>query len=109
MAVLKILTVSGTLAAQDATVDLPLRPQANGGCSIQVTGTWTGTITFKVSADGTNYVSLYATDYATGAQAATTTANITVWANLVGVKNVQAYFTTKSSGTPSILITAANG
>lgn len=55
-----------------AGVALNLRP--NGAASVQVTGVWTGTLTFEVTLDGTNFVAIQGRNVTTGADATTTTA-----------------------------------
>lgn len=108
------LVASGGLGAANTTVTLALNGVANGGCSVQIIGTYTGTVTYQVSADnGSTYSSLYMTDYATGSQATTLAATGAVtsltWANLVAVTTVRANMTSYTSGTALVRISAQLG
>jgi hypothetical protein len=47
-------TITGTLGALNATLDVPIETADN--VLIQVTGTWVGTITPEISLNGTDYV-----------------------------------------------------
>lgn len=110
MGVLTKQMTTGTITANGGLVTLPLKALSNGGCSIQITGTWTGTITFQIACDNnTTYVSYLMTSYSTGTVASTTTGNDTFWANYVGATDVQAKATATITGSASIRITALGG
>ena len=48
-------TITGTLGALNATLDIPIETADN--VLIQATGTWVGTITPEISVNGTDWVS----------------------------------------------------
>lgn len=77
---------------------------SQGSIGIQITGTWSGTITFKSSIDGTTFVSLGVVSVAdtTAAKVLTTTANGTFQATVAGLRTVRVHFTTRASGTATI-------
>lgn len=103
------VTQSGTITTNGDTVTLALRPLGNGGAAIQVTGTWTGTLTFQVSADGTTFVSALATSYSSGTPGTTTTSNDTWWLNLVSVRSLRVKATASMTGTVSVFLQALQG
>lgn len=59
-------STSGALAALNATVDGVLDLAAYASIRVQITGTWSGVLSWQASVDGTNWVSQYLTG-ATGA------------------------------------------
>lgn len=77
--------VTGTLTSDvcPGTGCLSLSVTGNGSVGIQITGTWTGTITFEGSVDGRTFqaITMFPTNSTTGAS--TTTAN-GVWSTSVG-------------------------
>lgn len=99
-----VIPVSGQLAAtNDAVTGLP---QSAPTVMIQLTGTWTGTVTFKGSADGgTTYVNILATNATDGVSAATTTANSIFIIGNAGYTSIQAVFTTATSGRVFVTMT----
>lgn len=102
----KAARVEATTADQTATV---LGLPSPGEWAVQLTGTWSGTVTFEVTVDGTNWVSFElgpTTDLSgtTSSLTATATAN-GVWTGATrGVAGVQARFSTATSGTVVITI-----
>jgi hypothetical protein len=96
-----------TLTVRDATV--PGQVVYNGGVGIQVTGTWTGTLTFRLTRDGTTYTAFLVTNDATDARASTTTANGVFSANLVGVVAVRVVATATITGAAVVTLIAAEG
>lgn len=58
-----------------------------------ITGTFTATVTFQGTVDGTNYVSIEAVNYATGAKSTTATAAGQFYANCAGLQKVRATVT----------------
>lgn len=97
--------VAGTVTATDDAITLN-RIRATGGVSIQVTGTWTGTITFEVITDevAATWVTFFMTPSNSATDAGTTTGN-GAWSKAIsGYKSVRARFSTASSGTPAIAI-----
>lgn len=96
--VLTPLPVSGSLvSANDAVTGAP---GSSSSIAIQLTGTWTGTVTFRASGNGgQTYVDVLGTSVTTGATSTTTTANgMFVFAN-GGYDAIRAVFTTATSGT----------
>lgn len=95
---------SATTADQAATV---LGLPSPGQWAVQLTGTWSGTVTFEVTVDGTNWVSYQlhpTTALAAGSLTATATAN-GVWTGPThGVAGVRARFSTATSGTVAITV-----
>jgi len=73
-----------------------------GTYAIQITGTWTGTITFQVSLDNTTYVSQLATPSTTSTPAATTTANGVFYVDAPGISSVRVSGTAGGTGTAVI-------
>jgi hypothetical protein len=70
-----------------------------------ITGTWVGTITFQVSLDGTNWVSLACLNSASvsGVFAVSTTTNTIFAASLAGYQFFRLRFTAYTSGTASAI------
>lgn len=73
--------------------------------AIQVTGTWTGTVTFKASVDGVNFQAVTLTPFVTASAVSTATAN-GAWQGTVVAQVVRVEFTTKSSGTAVVSLRA---
>ncbi len=68
----------------------------------QILGTWMGTITFEVKSRSTStWVSVLATNVASGAEAATTTAN-GIFRFLADGLDSRARFSTDTSGAPQV-------
>lgn len=97
-------TTSGTLTGNDQTVVLAWREFYNGGVGIQVTGTFTGTLTFQMTIDGTNYVSALTTNVTTGAQSTTTSSTGIFFFNVVGAMSVRVIGSGWSSGTATVTL-----
>lgn len=66
---------------------------------IQLTGTWTGTVTYEVTLDGTTWVAILGTPTTTATQASTSTANQALQFETSGYFQFRARFSTASSGT----------
>lgn len=75
--------------------------------ALSVVGTWTGTLTFEGTADGTTWVAVLASNLTTGAQATTTTANGLFSITNGGVIRVRARATAAVTGTA--VVRAARG
>ncbi len=73
--------------------------------TVQVLGTWVGTLTFQGSEDGTNWVSLPATNVSTGASATTATANGVYQALVGGINYFRVRMTAYSSGPVTGVVT----
>lgn len=104
-----LLIFSGIAQAQDISttvcpgagcIDIPVGGQ--GSIGLQITGTWSGTITFRATVDGSNYVTLAVVPSSGGAAVTTTTANGAWTAAIAGFTTVRVVFTAYASGTATI-------
>jgi len=93
----------GSVTASNDAVYLT-RLMTLGGVAIQVTGTWSGTLTFEVTVDGTNWAAFNVTPSNSGTDVSTTTANGAWSKQNNGYAGVRARFSTATSGTPVITI-----
>lgn len=94
--------VTAPAACATFTVD-----NATPAVTLNITGTWTGTITFEGTNDDTLWTAITAINIGSGAQATTTTANGLFGINNAGVTKVRARATATITG--SALVTAAKG
>ena len=102
------------LNAQSMSLTIFCGGQSNVG--VRLFGTWTGTVSFKGSYDGVNFVALTMTPFAsgTGVQSATANGNWFVQCGNVvsgttptGLVAVQVVFTTLTTGTVSVAMCAS--
>ena len=100
---------TGNITTNGDTVTLPYRHFANGGVGVQLAGTWTGTVTFEVTIDGTNYVALPMANVNSGATASTATANGIFAGNVVGVSAFRVRATAAMTGTLNVTIVGLAG
>lgn len=70
---------------------------------IQVTGTFSGTVTFEGTTDGTNYVAVRTYNHADGAKATTVTAPALLQIPVAGLKNLRARVSAYSSGAITVV------
>ena len=104
--IVKSAVLAATTADQAVTV---LGLPSPGEWAVQLTGTWSGTVTFEVTVDGTNWVSFElepTTDLSgtTSSLTATATAN-GIWTGATrGVAGIRARFSTATSGTVAMTI-----
>jgi hypothetical protein len=75
--------------------------------AIQLSGTWTGTITFECSSDGGNFIALNGIAVNGTAIISTATANGIYRFNVAGLIKVQVRFSTATSGTPIVQFIAS--
>lgn len=75
-----------------------------GSVAFTITGTFSATITWEGSEDGTNYFSILATNYGSTVSATTATTTGIYLAGCSGLQNVRAHITAYTSG--SITVTA---
>lgn len=97
----KYITMLDAVGATGAGDAMEVIEEQVGGLSvvgIQLTGTWSATVTFQASIDGTNYVSILAENVTTGAEAATTTANGIYRITCVGLRYIRLNVTAYTSG-----------
>lgn len=102
-------TTKGTIAANDASVTLEYRHHTNGAVGVQVTGTFSGTLQFEISLDGTTYVAVQAVNVTSGAATTTTTATGVFRFEAVGAWKVRVRSTAWSSGTATVTLVALDG
>jgi hypothetical protein len=97
----------GTIAANGASVTHPLRSLEAGQLSIQVTGTFSGTLEIEASLDGTNFVSFAVKD---SIQTTGTTLILQITApkllvtNAYGLEAVRIRSSAWTSGTANVTI-----
>src|SRR2546426_10596591 len=90
--------VTGTLTAATQEVGITVST-SDGAVSIQITGTWSGIVTFEGTVDGTNWVSIDAVP-ASSSTAVTTTTSNGVWRiSASGLAKVRARMSSFTSGT----------
>lgn len=70
-----------------------------GGVALQLTGTWTGTVSFEASVDGATYVAFNMVPSNSATAASSATGNGCWSANCAGYSVVRARFSTATSGT----------
>jgi hypothetical protein len=100
---------TGSVAGNDQVVSLEWREAFNGGVGLQVTGTFSGTLTLQLSLDGTNYVALQGTNVTTGAPITTLTAAGVMAANVVGARLVRVIGSGWGSGTAAVTLVGLPG
>lgn len=79
-----------------------------GAVGVQLTGTWTGTVTFAATIDGLTWVSLNMVPSNSATAASTATANGAWTANVAGYLLVRARFSVATSGTVSVWLQGAS-
>jgi hypothetical protein len=81
---------------------------AYDAAAVQITGTWTGTVTFEGSVDGVNFVAMAATPLIGGATASTATA-VGAWrCNLAGLVAMRVRGSAAMTGAAVVTIVAAS-
>jgi hypothetical protein len=101
-------SVTGSLGAQDQSATLT-NVSGYGGAGFQVSGTWSGTITFECSVDRTTFVALNAAPYNSSTSVTTTSGNGAFQSTITGCTMVRARMSAYTSGTASVTIqTTAN-
>ena len=102
-------TTNGTIAANNNAVTLAWREFYNGGVGVQVTGTFSGTLTYQMTIDGTNWVAVQATNVTTGSIATTTTTTGIVFFNVVGAQSVRVIGSSWGSGSAVVTVVGLPG
>jgi hypothetical protein len=102
-----VITVFQSAAAATATGAV-FASGGYGSTMVQIYGITSATVTFKASVDGTNYVSVLATNITTGAIAATATANGIYFVPCAAYTDIECPITTYSSGTITVTGRASN-
>ena len=85
---------------------LRLHVEGKSKFGIGVTGTWTGTLTFRRSFDGVTFQSLTVTPFASGTTVTTATANGNWEGNVENIKYIEVEFT-RTTGTAIVKLSAA--
>lgn len=93
-------TATGSLAALNATVELVT--DGLSSASIDISGTWVGTITFQGTTDNTTWQNVNAIIPATTVPGVTTTANGVFRLTPGGLQKIRAIMTAFTSGTATI-------
>ena len=88
---------------------LAYRQFVNGGVGVQLTGTFSGTLQFEVTIDGTNYVAILATNVTSGAISATTAGTGVFKFDVVGIIAARVRATAWTSGTATVTIAGLAG
>lgn len=101
------ITASGSLAALNQTVVLALNGQS--AASVQLSGTWVGTVTFEGSNDGTNWTSVNAVADSTSQPQPTTTVNGLYRLTPGGLMQLRANMTAFTSGSATVSMRASVG
>ena len=99
-------TASGSITS---TQTVSINSQGTSAVNILVTGTWTGTLTFEGSVDGSTWNTLPATNVVTNVISTTTTANGTFEVSSGGYQSVRIRGNSVATGTATIAIDAGVG
>jgi len=94
------VTATGTLTApsQSVTIDVG----GYGSVAIQLTGTWTATVGFDGTVDGTNWVDLQVVPSASTTAVLTSAANGLWYVNVGGLNQIRCFADAHSSGTVDV-------
>ena len=103
MAATLLKTNSVTVAAQNDAASVAGLPSP-GFVAVQVTGTFSATITFEASVDGTNYVAFNMTPSNSGTDASTATAPGAFTKSTGAYSAFRARCSTYSSGSPVVTL-----
>ena len=103
MAATLLKTNSVTVAAQNDAASVAGLPSP-GFVAVQVTGTFSATITFEASVDGTNYVAFNMTPSNSGTDASTATAAGAFTKETGAFSAFRARCSTYSNGSPVVTI-----
>lgn len=96
------ITTQGTITADGGAVTVDARNA--GSVAVQITGTWTATLAFQASVDGSNFFSVNGYVPSTGASASSTTANGQWAINTAGFALFRVVCTAYTSGTATVNI-----
>ena len=101
------VTATGSLAAAAQTVALALN--GDSAASIQLTGTWVGTVTFEGTTDGTTWVPVNALPSTSSVPATTATVNGLYRLTPGGLAQLRAHMTAFTSGSATVTARASEG
>ena len=102
-------SINGSIAANAGTVVLPYRQFSNGAIGVQITGTFSGTLQFEMTIDGTNYVAVQTQSVTTGTISTTTTTTGVFRFEAVGALAVRLNATAWTSGTATVTLVGLDG
>lgn len=100
-------TASLTTSTCPGTGCVQLNVSGYGSASVQLTGSWSGTVTFEVSTDGVNFVSVLLNPSTSTTPVSTTTSSGLWLGSVGGAKYLRARFSTASSGTVVVTLQAS--
>ena len=102
-------STQSTITAADGAVTLAYRQFFNGGIGVQVTGTFSATLSFEMSIDGTNFVAVQTTNVNTGSVATTATGTGIYRFDVVGALVVRVRASAYTSGTATVTMVGMAG
>jgi hypothetical protein len=102
-------STNGTIAANGASVSLAYREFFNGGVGVQLAGTFSGTLQFEMSINGTDFVAVQSVNVNNGSTTTTSTAVGIFKFDAVGALVVRVRSTAWTSGTATVHLTAMAG
>jgi hypothetical protein len=103
------LTATNASCTATACVSMPVTSGSNA-IGVQITGTFTGTVTFEGSVDGTNYVTTAVVPVGTTRTLTGTATAAGVWQwNVSGLTAIRARCTAFTSGTINVTINRSAG
>lgn len=102
------LTATTCTASTQAAGCVPLTLAGRAGVAFQVQGTYSGTITFEGTVDGSTWVALYVTSLTSTTPASTTTTTGVFVAGVGGLQAVRARMSSYTSGTAAVNIRRAS-
>ena len=105
---MSLVTKAGTIIANNGTVTIGLMPDT-ATVGLVVTGTWTGTLTFYASVDGTTFVATNGFTPDAYAKTASTTSNGSWLFPCGGIVSLQIKATAQMTGTAVINMTGTAG
>jgi hypothetical protein len=102
---MNVRTYTGTLAALNDVVTADVSDCDEAAWSI--VGTWTGTISFEVTNNGTDWTLLFSLNAATGVAVSTTTTINAAWINrnLAASRSIRIRLSTLGTGSGDVALT----
>src|SRR3990167_2704809 len=98
------MLIQEVLNADAMSLTIPCEGKGNVG--IGISGTWTGTVTFKASTDGLNFIDLSVTPFASGTAVQSATANGNWFTPAKNFKSIKVTFT-RTTGSVQVTMAAA--
>jgi hypothetical protein len=99
-------TSTGTITS---TQNVAVNTQGSASTGVEVTGTWTGTLSFQATVDGTNWVAVNAIVPVTGVEVTSTTANGNWEIPSAGYQQVRVLGNTVATGTATVTLDSGVG